>query len=123
MFADDNSIFDENGRKIAKWEENAMGKGKITCLRAISFLPTVFPKDVKTRACLGKGQYPASALTETSSLYTEGHMDKQTDKLIPVYPRKHSLCGDKNIFPDDRDTIERQSFYTPKTQTHMTTGL
>ena len=41
---------------------------------------------------------PAITLTETNILYTDGCMDGQsdtwrTDKLIPVYPRKHLLCG------------------------------
>ena len=28
-FADDNFIFDENGRKVAKWVKNTVGKGEI----------------------------------------------------------------------------------------------
>ena len=48
---------------------------------------------------------PASALTETSSLtkflvfctqtytWTLGYPNQPTDKLIPVYPRKHSFYG------------------------------
>ena len=44
---------------------------------------------------------PASALTETSILYTDGHTDAQihrwTDRLIPVYPQKHLFCGGINI--------------------------
>ena len=28
-FADDNFNFDENGRKLSKWVENTVGKGKI----------------------------------------------------------------------------------------------
>ena len=36
---------------------------------------------------------PSSALTETSILYTDGHMNRQTDMLFPVYPRKPSFCG------------------------------
>ena len=51
-FADDNSKFDENGKKLSKQIENT--------LQVISPFPTVFSKDlycrhVKTRACLGKG--------------------------------------------------------------------
>ena len=30
----------------------------------------------------------ASALTETSILYTDRHMDGRTDRVIPVYPQK-----------------------------------
>ena len=37
-----------------------------------------------------------SAFTETNILYTDGHTDRRThtrtDRLIPVYPRKHSFC-------------------------------
>ena len=29
VFADDNFKFDENGRKLSKWVENAVGKGEI----------------------------------------------------------------------------------------------
>ena len=40
---------------------------------------------------------PVSTLTETSILYTGGHKDTRTDgrkdRVIPVYPRKHSFCG------------------------------
>ena len=60
MFADDNSEFDENGRKFLRRVENTVGKGEIAQKRAVSPFPTVFSKDlsyrhVKTRACLGKG--------------------------------------------------------------------
>ena len=41
-FADDNSKFDENGRKFSKWVENNMGKD-LNC------------RGVTPRACLGKG--------------------------------------------------------------------
>ena len=30
-FADNNFIFDENGRKLSKWVENNVGKGEIAC--------------------------------------------------------------------------------------------
>ena len=45
---------------------------------------------------------PASPLTETSILYTDGHIDTRTDgptdRLIPVCPQKHSFCGAIKIF-------------------------
>ena len=51
MLADDNFIFDENGRKFSKQVENTVGKGENTRY--------VFKRLVlqtrKTRACLGKG--------------------------------------------------------------------
>ena len=58
-YADDNFRFDENGRKFFKWTENC-GKRRNCSLRANSPFPMVFSKDlhcrqVKTRACLGKG--------------------------------------------------------------------
>ena len=58
-FADDNFKFDENGRKSSKQVENIV-KRRNCSLRAISPFPTVFSKglhcrQVKTRACLGKG--------------------------------------------------------------------
>ena len=58
--ADDNFKFDENRGKVSERIKNTVGKEEIARLRAISFFPTVFSKDlycrhVKTRACLGKG--------------------------------------------------------------------
>ena len=59
-FADDILKFDINGRKFSKWVENTVGKKRNCSLWAISPFPTVFSKhlycrQVKTRACLGKG--------------------------------------------------------------------
>ena len=56
--ADDNSKFDENGRKFFKQVENTVGKGEIARSEQFFIFPTVFSKDlhcrhVKTRACLG----------------------------------------------------------------------
>ena len=42
--ADDNFKFDENNRMFSKRVENAVGKGEIARLRAISPFPTVFSK-------------------------------------------------------------------------------
>ena len=58
--ADDNSEFDENGGKFSKRVENTMGKGKIARYEQFRLFSTVFPKElycrqIKTRACLGKG--------------------------------------------------------------------
>ena len=36
---------------------------------------------------------PASTLTETSILHTDGHTDTQMDRMIIVYPRKTFLGG------------------------------
>ena len=36
---------------------------------------------------------PATALTETSILFTVRNPDERTDRLIPVYPLKHLSCG------------------------------
>ena len=51
---------------------------------------------------------PATALTETSILFTVRNPDERTDRLIPVYPLKHLSCGSikrkKNI--GIRDTTE-----------------
>ena len=87
-FSDNNSKFDETGKKLSKRVENTMGKGEIahyeqfllfpqcfqkTCtadsycsLWAISAFPAVFSKSlfcrhVKTRACLGKALKHISA--------------------------------------------------------------
>ena len=51
---DNNFKFNENGRKFSIWVQNTVGKGEIAPF------PTMFSKDlygrnVKTRACLGKG--------------------------------------------------------------------
>ena len=43
-FADDNFRFDESGRKLAKQEENTMGKGKIAHYKQFLFLPQCFQK-------------------------------------------------------------------------------
>ena len=56
-FADDNSILNENGKKLSKWVENTVANGEIAHYEQF---PTVFSKDlycrhVKNRACLGKG--------------------------------------------------------------------
>ena len=58
-FTDDNFKVDENGIKLYKWVENT-GKRRNCSLQGISPFPTVFSedmycRDVKTRACLGKG--------------------------------------------------------------------
>ena len=47
-FADENSKFDENGRKFSKRVENTVGKGEI------SPFPTVFSKDLYCRHREGK---------------------------------------------------------------------
>ena len=54
-FADDNFKFDENGRKFAKPVENTVGKGEIS-LEITVFSKDLFYRQVKTRACLGKGE-------------------------------------------------------------------
>ena len=43
-FADDNSKFDENGRKLSKWEENTVGKGEIACYEQFLLFPQCFQK-------------------------------------------------------------------------------
>ena len=58
-FADDNVRIDEKGRKFSKRVENTVGKGEIAPYGQFLLFP-VFSKDlycrqVKTRACLGKG--------------------------------------------------------------------
>ena len=58
-FADDNSKFDENGKKLSKQVENC-GKRRNCSLRAISPFPTVFskglfPRGVKRCHCVGMG--------------------------------------------------------------------
>ena len=53
MFAEDNSKFDENGRKFSTHVENTVGKGEIAL--SIVFSKALNCGHVKTRACLGKG--------------------------------------------------------------------
>ena len=43
-FADDNFRFDENGRKLSKWEENIVGKGEIACYVQFLLFPQCFQK-------------------------------------------------------------------------------
>ena len=59
-FADNNFIFDKNGRKLSERLENTVGKGEIACYKAISPFPTVFskglfPRGVKRFHCVGMG--------------------------------------------------------------------
>ena len=42
--ADDNSKFDENGRKLSKWVENTEGKGEIACYEQFLLFPKCFQK-------------------------------------------------------------------------------
>ena len=55
----DNFKLDENGRKLSKKEENAVGKEETARYEQFLLLSTVFSKElyskhVETRACLGK---------------------------------------------------------------------
>ena len=43
-FADDNSKFDENGKKLSKWVENTVGKGEIARYEQFLLFPQCFPK-------------------------------------------------------------------------------
>ena len=43
-FADDNSKFDENGRKFSKRVENDVGKGEIACNQQFLLFPQCFQK-------------------------------------------------------------------------------
>ena len=43
-FADDNFKFDENGRKLFKWVEIAVGKGEIACYEQFLLFPQCFQK-------------------------------------------------------------------------------
>ena len=58
-FTGDNFNVHENGRKLSKWVENIVGNGEIARYEQFLLFP-VFIKDfyckqVKSRACLGKG--------------------------------------------------------------------
>ena len=58
-FADNNSKFDENGRKFSKSLENTVGKGEIARYEQFLLFPQCFQKThsrhVKARACSGTG--------------------------------------------------------------------
>ena len=54
-FADDNFKFNENGRKFLKRVENTVEKGEIARYEQFLLFPLCF-QNVKTRACLGKGE-------------------------------------------------------------------
>ena len=59
-FPDDKFKFYENDRKFSKWVENTVGKGEIARYEQFLLFPSVFSEDlyrrqVKSRACLGKG--------------------------------------------------------------------
>ena len=55
-FADDNSKFDENGRKLSKRVENTVGKGEIACYEQFLLFPRCFQKAVsKFKVFASKG--------------------------------------------------------------------
>ena len=57
-FADNNFIFDENGRTFSKRVENTVAKGEIARYEQFLLFPTVFSKDLQTRknqGLFGKG--------------------------------------------------------------------
>ena len=58
-FADDNSKFDENGKKLSKRVENTVGKGKLLITSNFSFFNIVFQRLVlqtrKNQGLFGKG--------------------------------------------------------------------
>ena len=43
-FADDNFIFDKNGRKVSEWVENTVGKGEIARYKQFLRFPQCFQK-------------------------------------------------------------------------------
>ena len=43
-FADDDSRFEENGRKFSRWLENTVGKGEIACYKKFLLFPQCFQK-------------------------------------------------------------------------------
>ena len=53
-FADDNFKFEENGRKLFKWVQNTVGKGKIATFPTV-FSKGLLPWDVKRCYCVGMG--------------------------------------------------------------------
>ena len=55
QFADDNFKFDENGRKLSKWVENTMGKGKVACYEQFLLFPQCFQKACFPGASKGVG--------------------------------------------------------------------
>ena len=60
VFGNDNFEFDENDGKFSKRIENTADKGEIACNKQFLLFPPAFSKylygrQVKTRACLGKG--------------------------------------------------------------------
>ena len=58
-FADDNSKFDENGRKLSKWLENTVGKERIAHYEQFLLFPVfsrgLFPMGVKRCHSVGMG--------------------------------------------------------------------
>ena len=66
-FANDNFIFNENGKKFSRTAENTMRKGEIACYEQFLLFPWCFTilvlKPMKTRACLER------VLPNTSNLH------------------------------------------------------
>ena len=48
QFADDNFIFDENGRKFSKPVENTVGNGEIACYKQFLLFPQCFQNTCTT---------------------------------------------------------------------------
>ena len=63
-FADDNSKFDENGRKLSRWVENTEGKEKLLVTSNFSFSYSVFK-----RYTLQKRENPGLVLERVMSLF------------------------------------------------------
>ena len=80
--------------------ESLWEKEKMLVTSTVSFFHNVyqslFPLGYLTRAVTKCDLIPPNIL------YTDGHTDGwtngQKDRLIPVYPRKHSFCGGINNF-------------------------
>ena len=54
-FADDNSKFDKNGRRLSKWVENTVGKGEIARYEQFLLFPQCFQKVCFPGASKGVG--------------------------------------------------------------------
>ena len=58
-FADDNFEFDDNGGKFSERVENIVGEGEISRCKQFLLFPEfskgLYCRQIKTRACLGKG--------------------------------------------------------------------
>ena len=76
-FADDSLKFDENGRKLSKWVENAVGKGEIARYEQFLLFPQHFQKARFPEASKGVIVWEWVSLSKTTTLSHSNHLQME----------------------------------------------